>query len=86
MHERVPPEKDTDDEETPAAPDTFVVEKPLVQSQDLEHQPRPETRVSNTGVKVKPPVLDDPEGRDAEEDQEKEQEKAQDVKPGRTPG
>ena len=81
MHERVPPEKDVGDEETLVTPDTFVVEKPLVQSQDLEHQPQPGTRVSNTGVKVKPPVLDDPEGR-----VEKKQEKAQDVKPGRTPG
>ena len=64
MYERVPPEiKNDGDAEAPAAPETFVVEKPLVQSQDLEHQPRPETRVSNTGVKVTPPMVDDPEGR-----------------------
>jgi hypothetical protein len=82
MYERVPPEKDAEDDQVPAAPDTFVVERPKVQSQDLEHQPRPETRVSNTGVKVKPPMVDDPENRDLE----KEREKAAETKPGRKPG
>ena len=46
------------------------LETPVIQSQDLEHQPRPETRVSNKGVKITPP-LDDQDPRDfAREDEE----------------
>lgn len=30
------------------------VETPVIQSQDLEHQPGPETRTSNKGVRVTP--------------------------------
>jgi hypothetical protein len=82
MYERVPPDKDAEDDRSPAAPDTFEVERPKVQSQDLEHQPRPGTRVPNTGVKVKPPMVDDPGNRDLE----KEREKAGEAKPGKKPG
>ena len=30
------------------------VETPVIQSQDLEHQPEPATRMSNKGVKITP--------------------------------
>jgi hypothetical protein len=40
----------------------------LIQSQDLEHQPDPESRVSNKGVKVQPPSVDSP----ADDREEKE--------------
>lgn len=46
------------------------VETPVIQSQDLEHQPRPDSRVSNKGVKITP-HLDDQDQRDfAREDEE----------------
>ena len=46
------------------------LETPVIQSQDLEHQPRPETRVSNKGVKITP-HLDEKDERDfAREDEE----------------
>ena len=46
------------------------VETPVIQSQDLEHQPRPETRTSNKGVRITP-HLDEQDHRDfAQEDEE----------------
>jgi hypothetical protein len=66
MQERVPPDRDAADDD---------VDKALVQSQDLEHQRKPETRVSNTGVAVKQSPLDDSERR-ADEDEKKAKKKA----------
>lgn len=46
------------------------IDTPLIQSQDVEHQARPETRVSNKGVKITP-HLDEQDRRDfAKEDEE----------------
>lgn len=46
------------------------VETPIIQSQDLEHQPRPDTRVSNKGIRVTP-HLDSEDQRDfAKEDED----------------
>lgn len=46
------------------------LETPIIQSQDLEHQPRADTRTSNKGVRVTPP-LDDHDHRDfAREDED----------------
>lgn len=46
------------------------LETPVIQSQDIEHQPRPETRTSTKGIKVTP-HLDDSDHRDfAKEDEE----------------
>jgi hypothetical protein len=39
-------------------------DKAVIQSQDLEHQPTPGTRVPNQGVKVQPPLPDRPDRRD----------------------
>jgi hypothetical protein len=59
------------EEESPALPvEPPKVETPVIQSQDLEHQPRPESRVSNKGVKITP-HLDEQDRRDfAREDEE----------------
>jgi hypothetical protein len=54
MQERIPPDRDATDDEAAATPNTFKIEKPMVQMQDLEHQRAPESRVSNKGVKVQP--------------------------------
>jgi hypothetical protein len=67
MQQRVPPDRDAQDD-----PD-----KARVQSQDLEHQRKPETRVSNTGVTVKP-APDEPERRD-DETEKKARKKSEDV-------
>ena len=46
------------------------IDTPIIQSQDLEHQARPETRISNKGLKITP-HLDDQDRRDfAKEDEE----------------
>jgi len=46
------------------------LDTPVIQSQHLEYQPRPETRVSNKGVKVTP-RLDDKDPRDFAREDEK---------------
>jgi hypothetical protein len=52
------------EDESRALPlDPPKVETPLIQSQDLEHQPRPETRVTNKGVRITP-HLDENDDRD----------------------
>jgi hypothetical protein len=58
------------EDESPALPvDPPKLETPVIQSQDLEHQQRPETRVSNKGVKITP-RLDEKDQRDfAREDE-----------------
>ena len=59
------------EDESRALPVTPIkLETPVIQSQDLEHQPRPETRTSNKGVKITP-HLDESDQRDfAKEDEE----------------
>ena len=54
--------------------DKAADEKALIQSQDLEHQPRTETRVPNRGLKVQPPMVDSPERRDLAEEEKKAKE------------
>lgn len=58
------------EDESRALPvDPPKVETPVIQSQDLEHQPGPETRTSNKGVRITP-HLDDSDHRDfAKEDE-----------------
>ena len=68
MQERVPPGGDAGDDQ---------VDKARVQSQDLEHQRKPETRVSNAGVTVKP-TTDDSERRD-DEKEKKAPDKSEDI-------
>ena len=67
-----PPQIDhVPEDESRALPvEPLKLETPIIQSQDLEHQPRPETRTSNKGVKVTP-RLDDQDLRDfAQEDED----------------
>ena len=68
MQERVPPGRDAGDDE---------VDKARVQSQDLEHQRKPETRVSNAGVTVNP-TSDEPERGD-DEKEKKARKKSEDM-------
>ena len=57
-------------EMTKGVKDAPKVETPVIQSQDLEHQPDPATRVSNKGVKITP-HLDEGDTRDfAREDED----------------
>jgi hypothetical protein len=46
------------------------LETPIIQSQDLEHQPRPESRVSNKGVRVTPHLSSDDRRDFDQEDEE----------------
>lgn len=46
------------------------VETPVIQSQDLEHQPRQETRVNNKGVKITPHLDSDDQRDFAREDED----------------
>lgn len=63
------PETVLEDESRALPVDPPKLETPVIQSQDLEHQPRPETRVSNKGVKITP-RLDEKDQRDfAREDE-----------------
>lgn len=58
------------EDESRALPDPPKLETPVIQSQDLEHQPRTETRVNNKGLKITP-RLDSDDVRDfAREDEE----------------
>jgi hypothetical protein len=46
------------------------VETPVIQSQDLEHQPRPETGVNTKGVKITPHIDSDDTRDFAREDED----------------
>jgi len=50
--------------------DNLHIETPVIDIQDLEHKPGPDTRVSNKGVKIEP-SMDTADARDiAKEDQD----------------
>ncbi|HEX6636137.1 MAG TPA: hypothetical protein VF033_00660 [Steroidobacteraceae bacterium] len=58
------------EDESRALADPPKLETPVIQSQDVEHQPRTGTRVNNKGVKITP-HLDSNDVRDfAREDEE----------------
>ena len=61
MKEQVPPDSDAADD------------KAVIQSQDLEHQPTPGTRVPNKGVKVQPSLPDKPGRRDLQKGEDEAQ-------------
>jgi hypothetical protein len=57
MYESLPPEENPTLPPEETSPDASPPEEPKksrIKSQDLEHQPRPDTRVNNSGVKVRP--------------------------------
>jgi hypothetical protein len=74
MSERRQPELDPDAAVRAVADDLPDIETPVIHLQDLEHNPQPGTRVNNSGVKVRRPMLadDDQEVRDALAEFEKE--------------
>lgn len=60
---------DPEDKPPPDPADTFKIETPVIQMQDLEHIATSRTRVSNKGVKIEP-TLDAADARDlAKEDE-----------------
>jgi hypothetical protein len=67
MQEQVPSDSDAADD------------KAVIQSQDLEHQPTPGTRVPNTGVKVQPPPPDRPCRRDLQDGENEAQKPVEEV-------
>ena len=73
MPERPRPDPDRD----PDPDDMPKIETPIIQSQDLEHQPAAVTRVNTKGVKVDPPG--EPLPALELEDMEKEDAKARDA-------
>jgi hypothetical protein len=66
-----PPQPDSapGDEPPPHPAEPLQIETPVIDIQDLEHNPGPQTRVSNKGVKIEP-TLDGAGERDfAREDE-----------------
>jgi hypothetical protein len=52
MPERQQPERDPGPASHSGSTDIPSIETPVIDIQDLEHKPGPDTRVNNTGVKV----------------------------------
>jgi hypothetical protein len=70
MRERAHPNRMPTIDTFPDPPVAPQIDTPVIQTQDLEHNPAPETRVSNKGIKVTP-TLNEDEDRDlAKEDEE----------------
>jgi len=63
MSERQQPDRDPGAAPQGASADLPKIETPVIQSQDLEHTPAPDTRVNNAGVKV-PPQSDEQRQKD----------------------
>jgi len=59
MSERRQPEFDPDAAMRAVADDLPDIETPVINIQDLEHNPQPDTRMNNSGVKVLPPLRAD---------------------------
>ena len=83
MSERRQPEFDPDAAIRAVADDLPDIETPVINIQDLEHNPQPDTRVSKSGVKVRPRMLpdDDQEVREAIAAFEKEYAKLRGLEP-----
>jgi hypothetical protein len=63
MPERQQPDRDPGLAPRGASTDIPAIETPVIDIQDLEHKPGPDTRVNNTGVKV-PPQTDEQRRKD----------------------
>jgi len=63
MPERQQPDRDPALAPRDASSDLPAIETPVIDIQDLEHKPGPDTRVNNTGVKV-PPQTDEQRRKD----------------------
>jgi predicted component of type VI protein secretion system len=55
MPERQQPDRDPGSAPHIAESDTPKIETPVIQIQDLEHQPGADTRVNTKGMKINPP-------------------------------
>lgn len=56
MSERQQPDRDPGSAPRVAEDSTPKIETPVIQIQDLEHQPGPDTRVNTKGVKISAPT------------------------------
>jgi hypothetical protein len=70
MAEKPQPDPVPMDDPPPHPAEPLQIDTPVIDMQDLEHQPRSDTRVSNKGVKIMP-RMDSSEARDfAREDED----------------
>ena len=77
MQERQQPDRDPGTAPQGASVDLPAIETPVIDIQDLEHKPSPDTRVNNSGVKVAPQT--DPQRRKDDAEFAKEDEKAREA-------
>ena len=56
MTEKPQPDPVPVEDPPPHPAEPLQLETPVIQMQDLEHQPSEQTRVSNKGVKITPPL------------------------------
>lgn len=59
MAEKPQPDPVPMDDPPPHPAEPLQIDTPVIDMQDLEHKPGPDTRVSNKGVKVRPSVKED---------------------------
>ena len=52
-------DKPDEDEQSPQSTEPLQIDTPVIQMQDLEYNPGPQTRVSNKGVKIEPRIDSD---------------------------
>jgi len=70
MAEQPQPDPIPDEEPPPHPAEPVQIDIPVIDIQDLEHKPGPQTRVSNKGVKIEPRI-DSADERDfAKEDED----------------
>jgi hypothetical protein len=56
MPEKPQPDPVPDEEKPPHPAEPLQIDTPVIDIQDLEHKPGPDTRVSNKGVKIEPKI------------------------------
>lgn len=71
MVEKPQPDPVPIDDPPPHPAEPLQIDTPVIDMQDLEHKPGPDTRVSNKGVKVVPSVKEDEDALRALEQIEK---------------
>ena len=59
MREKPQPDPVPEDDPPPHPAEPLQIDTPVIDIQDLEHKPGPDTRVSNKGVRIEPTLGDD---------------------------
>ena len=70
MREKPQPDPVPTDDPPPHPAEPLQIDTPVIDMQDLEHKPAPETRVSNKGVKIIPKLDSNDEHDFAKEDED----------------